>query len=418
MRRVSTAVHLILVLGLAWGLRFGAAGVWQHRLGEQKFGFGDSESYWQLGAAIAKGRPYVYGDPPRRVFRAPGYPLLLAGLFRVAGSNPPPLVVRAYSAALSAAAVLGAYWMGRLWRDAGSGLAAAWIVAVYPGAVISGALLLSEGPFCALMLMQFALWQCGSRLECLSARLGVGAACGAVAGCATVVRPSWLLFTPLAVALSVSLPGDRRRGAAFGGAIVLGLLAAMAPWWLRNHRVTGHFVPTTLQVGASLYDSWNPAADGSSNMEPVDELAAQLRAGPCRGRDGEYCVDRHLANRAWRWARENPSRAANLALIKLRRMWNLWPNHADFRSWPVRLLFAVSFVPLVALGLLGSWRLREDRLMRLLCWLPAIYLSLLHMVFVSSIRYRIPAVVVLAVPAGAWLAQRWTRNPRTLLEPE
>ena len=33
----------------------------------------------------------------------------------------------------------------------------------------------------------------------------------------------------------------------------------------------------------------------------------------------------------------------------------------------------------------------------MLCWLPAVYLTLLHVVFVSSIRYRDPAML-------AWLA--------------
>ena len=36
-----------------------------------------------------------------------------------------------------------------------------------------------------------------------------------------------------------------------------------------------------------------------------------------------------------------------------------------------------------------------------LCWLPAVYLTLLHVVFVSSLRYREPAMLaLLALAAG------------------
>ena len=87
-------------------VRLAAAFWWQSRLGEgQKFFFGDSEGYWVLGQAIARGDPYQFASSERQIFRTPGYPILLAGLFRMVGDDPPVIAARALGAVLGTLAV-------------------------------------------------------------------------------------------------------------------------------------------------------------------------------------------------------------------------------------------------------------------------------------------------------------------------
>ena len=199
--------------------------------------------------------------------------------------------------------------------------------------------------------------------------------------------------------------------------ILAGLCLGMGPWWIRNGQVTGHFVPTTLAVGASLYDGLNPEADGSSNFLLVDRQAAIERghfgaAVPVGKENLEFWLDVRLGQLALGWTLEHPGEAARLAAIKFARTWNLWPNEAMFRSTPMKVAVAASYAPLLLLGMAGAWRFSRRGFEYWLAWLPAVYFALLHIVFVGSIRYREPAMMVLAALAAgelcAWL--RWPQN--------
>jgi hypothetical protein len=189
--------------------------------------------------------------------------------------------------------------------------------------------------------------------------------------------------------------------------MLLGLALAMTPWWIRNATVAGRFVPTTLQVGASLYDGMNPDATGASDMAFVPGFTERVGREPAvPGEPFEVRLDRRFREEALAFARRNPGKVARLAVVKLYRMWNLWPNEPSLSSWPVRIVVAMSFVPVLLLGLLGAARTVRGGWPYWLCWLPAVYFTGLHVIFVSSIRYRQPAMLGLIVLAagvvGGW----------------
>jgi hypothetical protein len=97
-----------------------------------------------------------------------------------------------------------------------------------------------------------------------------------------------------------------------------------------------------------------------------------------------------------------------LAFIKLARIWNIWPNEPAFRAWPARVMVVGSYAPLLLGGVFGAWRFTARGWPYMVCWLPAIYFSLLHMIFVGSLRYREPAMIGLIVlAAGAWTTMEW-----------
>jgi hypothetical protein len=457
MKRVSWR-PLIGLLMLAFAVRLAAGWAWQSRL-EGRFGMGDTESYWVLGKAIAEGQPYEYGDNRAKVFRTPGCPILLAPIFWIAGDGRAAVMLaRAEAALLATLAVLAVWWLTRLLFDDRAALWAAALAAFYPGAIVLGALILSEAPFCPLMLLQLGLWAMAWKAASWRRRTVWGLLAGLAAGAATLMRPSWLLFTPFAigVGLFVGLVHDARTRRATGKgtemrasqnsrgptarrrsgedlrrplppnylpdrdgrvfprhvliatAMLLGLVVAMLPWWIRNVRVSGCFVATTLQTGASLYDGLSPEATGASNMDFVKRYQQEQREASTgdAGKSPEQAereLDRRMRDDALAWARANPGRALHLAGVKLLRLWNVWPNEPALTGrWFVCWGVFFTYTPLLILAIIGAWRTIGRGWPYILCWLPAVYLTMLHVVFVSSIRYREPAMLaLLALAAGA-----------------
>jgi len=192
-------------------------------------------------------------------------------------------------------------------------------------------------------------------------------------------------------------------------AVIIGLVVVMAPWWVRNYFVVGRFVPTTLQVGASLYDGLNPRATGASDMRFVERFREAER-GQASDVPLEVRLNDQMRQAALDWAAAHPGSALRLAGVKLVRMWNIWPNEPAFRAWPVRLAVCLTYVPVLVLGVWGAAMTIRRGWPYWLCWLPAVYFTALHVVFVSSIRYRQPAMFGLMILAAGVVAERFQRH--------
>ena len=370
----------------------------------------DSELYWGYAESLAQHGTFQVGGVGAR--RTPGYPLFIAACTRTCGLGDPvvPPPKSQLRAVIFAQAILGGLIAATTWSVAnrligddpafnGTAAIAGLSAAIDPFAIAIAAWVLSETLFTAALMA--VIWLA------TSTRIGIGRSVliGAMAGVAVLARPSGLLLAPFGLILV-----GRRWGMAKSMTAVVAFTVLLSPWIFRNWRLYDRFVPTTLNVGESLYDGWNPNAGGGSDMKFVDRR--KEIHGPPNGPADEIAEDAFWKSEATEWAKENPKRVLELAAIKLWRFWSPWPNAAEFQS-PLIVVGCTAFsiiiyggaiLSVVALTRRGRWSAIAVGL------IPAAYFALLHAVFVSSVRYRVPAMPMLEVLTGAGIA--WVVNRR------
>ena len=110
------------------------------------------------------------------------------------------------------------------------------------------------------------------------------------------------------------------------------------------------------------------------------------------------------------WAKQHPGQVLRLAGVKLWRYWTPLGNSQEVRG-KMAWVIAAGYLPIVLTGLIGAVYFARRGWVYLLLALPLLYFCLLHLVFVSSIRYRQPPMLALAILSAGVLAM-WWQNAR------
>ncbi len=433
-QRFSRLPWLPVILVAALAVRMGAAIVVQKRVdrsGSLCLIAGDAEGYWMLARHIAHGEDFAIYDPPRYVERMPGFPLLLAAGMKLLGEN--ALALRLLLAAVGTLACGLVFCLGRELVDRTTGLIACLLAAISPTFIVFSVLLLSETLFATMLLASLLalarLMRADQRdryraIPGDSKRLGRfdtasawrAIVAGVLCGMATLVRPTWILVGPACALIDVVRSRLAARQLVQAGLLLLGLVAILAPWTIRNGRVTGHFVPTTLWMGPSLYDGLSPQATGDSDMRFIETDGLYARHDVP---DFEFQADAHYRRAAIDFAWRNPGRAIELGCHKLWRFVNPFPNAKQFANWAVWWGVGLFEAPVLLLAVAGAWRWRTlagnwcgEVGPIILTAGPVLYFALIHTVFVGSVRYRLPAeyaLLILTAVGIRWLAERLVR---------
>ncbi len=284
---------------------------------------------------------------------------------------------------------------------------AALLLAVDPILLFFNALVLTETCYTFLLLATFT---CLLRTEGSSRPLTWAAGAGLCIGMGTLMRSS-NIFMPIALLPIVwylvhqeerHSPKHCQRRIWATLIFLFASFAPLAPTVARNYSLFDAFVPVRTGSGASLMEALGPWADGSPGMDRIEYPPFPHGAN-------EYQRDQLCRQTAFEWAREHPADTFRLALAKLKRTWSVTINADAYASTSYTLVAWGTVAPEFLLIIAGLCLMRRRRGALALLLVPAIYFTLLHMVFVGSVRYRVPAMPLLFVPAGVavdWLCRR------------
>ena len=397
LRPKSFRAWLMMILAAAALLRVGIIAYADAR--PALFDFPDSHRYLLVARNIAAGKgPIESADV--RAGTDPLYPMLLSVGVGLGRQSTPELMQfgRIINGLASIAAVVLLAGLARNIAGGRTALIAAALLAFDPILLFFNALVLTETCYVALLLAGFfAIARVASSRSAAWAMLG-----GACIGLATLLRSTNLLM-PVFLAPFVWGFAGRRTHIARAGRIralacfMLAAAAVLTPTVMRNYRLFGRFVPVRTGSGAGLMEALGPQADGGPGMDRI--AYPEFPSGA-----DEHERDRACRDAAFRWTRANPGIAARLAWTKLLRTWSVTLNASDYSSPFYTAVCWLTVAPIYALALGGVWRWRKRRLEVALLLTPAVYFTLIHMVFVGSVRYRLPAMPFLFVLAAVPLS--------------
>ena len=425
-RRFSWAVAIVLLLAL--GLRLGYVALTpDYRIVH------DARDYDAHARSIAAGEGLaLLGPGPSRAtaFRPPGYPVLLAGVYKLTGHETKPDEQRVADGRVANAlvgtaivALVGVLALQLLGRHVA--LVAMALAAVYLPLILVGGALMSEPLFTALLLGALTAAIAHRRS---AHRLRWAFVAGVLGGLAILTRANgMILLLPLALAVWDARPRWSRSALLAPVLLVAVAVLTVAPWTVRNARVLHAFVPVTTQLGTSLAGTYNDVARTDPerpaawrSLRRVPQYQYLTAPGPWR-RTGEATLERRLRAAALRYAADHPAYVAKVAYWNTRRGLDLagtgWSRHT-YSTVSVAPGWAdagvVCFWLVAALALAGVLT-QGARRTPLYVWLvPALlYLSVVFLAFETP-RYRtgIDPFVVLLAAAALVTARDALRRPR------
>lgn len=365
----------------------------------------DENYYYPLAEGIAGG---TYQDG--YIIRPPLYPLLLAAIFKVFGAGFGPALL--ISSLIRGMLIAGIAWMGMRYVSRLAGLVAAFLVAAYPMLIFTYTRFLTEIIYIPLFVLSF--WFIERAAE--TGRTRDSLLAGIVAGIAALARSTSLFFTLVVACWFVVRKSKAgrfsRRNLVTGAVLAAAMLAAISPWTLRNAVVHKAFI---LIDNSSAYNLWliTSGKQGKEATQEWESWGSQAE----RQKQG---YARWLQN-----LRNDPA-------FHLKRMGTVIPKLFDPGSQPdlyslsmvrqgsfqvenrlmkrvLEVLIPVLFWLVTLGGVAGLILLEHNATRRNLVLITIAYFILLHAATLARPRFLLPMNMLLAIYAGALIAEGLSR---------
>jgi 4-amino-4-deoxy-L-arabinose transferase-like glycosyltransferase len=232
---------------------------------------------------------------------------------------------------------------------------------------------------------------------------------GFLFGVAALVRPNVVtMFPGIAVGAWFLLRRERRPWLVPAMIASLGLVLAVSPWVIRNHRVHDRWFFVSTGGGRQFWFGNNEQTTGTTRVHPDPDPAmwAELMRLP-----DEFAQEAYFYRQGVEFMREHPGRAAWLYLVKMGNLLAIFPDTKTQTYMSPLSQGAQGLASLVvyagALLALRRWR-REP-----LLWVMSggvLSYCVVSAFYFSCMRYRMAVEPCLLLMAGLGFADLWARR--------
>jgi 4-amino-4-deoxy-L-arabinose transferase-like glycosyltransferase len=377
----------------------------------------DTLFYYHAAESLAAGKGFTSLIGAQTAQWPPGYPLVLAVIFKLFGQN--IFLPKLLNVIAAGGACLLIYALGAKLFDRRAGLLGALLFAVFPGQIYFSTLFMTEGFFPAvlcLLIFLFIVWVIEAENPSLLRRLILGVLFGAAiltrseAGVLLVVALIvWKLVTP-----------SWRRFAVRSGPFVIAAVAAVAPWTIRNAVVMHAFVPVVSGIGHTLLaghqsDPYNP-------YHVFPEIPIQQKYADVPLPEREIMIEREATRQSIKFIVTHPG---DELIFPFEKFYHLYRDDGEGAKWvqgaffdrdtaPLTISLSVQqrllriadsyYVVLMLLaggGLLLAFSLKDKR--RLLLVLVVAGWTAAHLAFLPTSRYHAPLTPIFALWAAVFV---------------
>ena len=376
----------------------------------------DSADYMRIAANIVDHFSFSLGDNgvPPTAFRPPLYPAFIAGVWTFFGRSVIPVLV--FQVLLGAATVCLTYLIARGKFGRITALVAAGALALAPMTGLFTVTVLAETLFTFLAVLAVYFWASGKHILA-----------GIAFGLATLTRPIILPFLLLLLLMPL-LPVYRRKWR-LHMTIVLAAALVVGFWTVRNAITFQVFVPVaSAGFGVNLLCGTLDTDTGGHVWNGTDWVPLDLEQNPVIRRDGitdEFELDRVRRQRATARIADDP---AGWLLVRAKQYPKLFIDNGDYllgdsnRSiktafvegkWGViifKSLFITINLLVMALALMGFWKLRGKWAATTFIWALPLFGALIHLPMWIEPRYFLPMMPMVFILAAVGLCSAVFRS--------
>ena len=172
----------------------------------------------------------------------------------------------------------------------------------------------------------------------------------------------------------------------------------MSFWWIRNAQIFNQFVPFTTSSSLVLYVGNNPNNKDNS-ISPFISISDAMHKEMAKR--NELSRSDLLKQEAIKFMVNHPDELLKLMYLKFKRFYTIIPNAEGYDSGLYKWVSILSYGIILPL-FIGSifWHIRSWQKLSAI-YMLFLYFTLIHIIFLASLRYRLPLepfMIVLAMP--------------------